>query len=61
MNMLHALTFGYASDKWIAGVTNRTTTYWIVIDNLTSCILATRRYAWINAFLIDARTILGTF
>lgn len=56
----HALTFGYTSDKWIAGVTNWTWTNRIVIDNLTACVLATHRYAWIDALLIDARTILCT-
>lgn len=56
-----ALTFGYASNEWIAGVADHTTTDWIVIDNLAACILAARRYAWVNAFLTDARTILGTF
>lgn len=61
MLRFHALTFGYASNEWIAGVTNQTTTYWIVIDNLTACILAARRYARINAFLIETRPILGTF
>lgn len=60
--MEHALTWNnYTTNKRITSITGRTWTNWIVIDNLASRMLATSWYAWINAFLIDACTILWTF
>lgn len=57
------LTFFFfdATNEWITAKANDTTTNWIVIDDLATCILATRAWTRIFAFLIDARHVLGAF
>lgn len=50
-----------ATNEWITAKANDTATNWIVVDDLATCILATRAWTWIFAFLIDARHVLGAF
>lgn len=51
----------YASHEWISSIANVAATDWIVVHNLTFCILTASTRARVLAFLIDARFILGTF
>lgn len=53
--------FWMTSNERITDISNWATTYWIVIDNLTACILAACISARIGAFLIYAGFVEGAF
>lgn len=56
------LTFFHnTSDKWITRIAQITTTYWIMVRHLATCILAACATAWIDTFLIEACLVQRTF